>query len=42
MTNPFALLIGWVLDLLLGDPQRLPHPVVGFGKMISWGRAPTE
>ena len=37
MTNPLALLIGWVLDLLLGDPQRLPHPVVGFGKMISWG-----
>ena len=37
MTNPFALLIGWVFDLLFGDPQRLPHPVVGFGKMISWG-----
>ena len=31
------LLIGWVLDLLLGDPAWLPHPVVGFGKMISWG-----
>ena len=37
MTNPFAILIGWVFDLLFGDPQRLPHPVVGFGKMISWG-----
>ncbi len=37
MTNPFALLIGWVLDLIFGDPQRLPHPVVGFGRMISWG-----
>ena len=37
MTNPFAILIGWVLDLIFGDPQRLPHPVVGFGKMISWG-----
>ncbi len=37
MTNPFALLIGWVFDLIFGDPQRLPHPVVGFGKMISWG-----
>ena len=37
MTNPFALLIGWVLDLIFGDPQCLPHPVVGFGKMISWG-----
>lgn len=30
------LLLGWGLDLLLGDPQRLPHPIVGFGKMISF------
>ena len=30
------LLAGWLLDKLLGDPQRLPHPVVGFGKMISF------
>ena len=26
MTNCIALLIGWVLDLLFGDPPRLPHP----------------
>ena len=31
------LLIGWMLDLLLGDPQWMPHPVVGFGKMIAYG-----
>ena len=31
------LLIGWMLDLLLGDPAWLPHPVVGFGKMIAYG-----
>ena len=31
------LLLGWVLDFVLGDPAWLPHPVVGFGKMISWG-----
>ena len=31
------LLVGWLLDLLIGDPQRLPHPVVWFGKMISFG-----
>ena len=31
------LLIGWILDLLLGDPQWMPHPVVWFGKMISLG-----
>ena len=29
------LLIGWMLDLLLGDPAWLPHPVVWFGKAIS-------
>ncbi|MDO4335388.1 MAG: adenosylcobinamide-phosphate synthase CbiB [Bacteroidales bacterium] len=29
------LLAGWLLDLVFGDPVRLPHPVVGFGKMIS-------
>lgn len=37
MTNPLSLIVGWLLDLLLGDPQRLPHPVVWFGRMISWG-----
>lgn len=36
-TLPFSLLIGWVLDLIFGDPQRLPHPIVWFGKMISFG-----
>ncbi len=29
------LLLGWMLDFFLGDPPRLPHPVVWFGKMIS-------
>jgi adenosylcobinamide-phosphate synthase len=37
MTNPLSLLAGWLLDLVLGDPQRLPHPVVGFGRMIAFG-----
>lgn len=31
------LLIGWALDLLLGDPERMPHPIVGFGRIISLG-----
>ncbi|MCM1028950.1 MAG: adenosylcobinamide-phosphate synthase CbiB [Pseudoflavonifractor sp.] len=30
-----SLLFGWLLDLLLGDPQGWPHPVVWFGKAIS-------
>ena len=36
MTNAIALLIGWVLDLLFGDPQRLPHPIVWFGRIIAF------
>ena len=31
------LLLGWLLDLVLGDPQWLPHPIVCFGRMISFG-----
>jgi len=31
-----ALLSGWLLDCWLGDPSWLPHPVVGFGKAISF------
>ena len=37
MTKTITLLIGWLLDLWLGDPAWLPHPVVGFGKMIASG-----
>lgn len=36
MTNVLSLLIGWVLDLLFGDPARLPHPIVWFGKAIAF------
>ena len=33
------LLLGWLLDLLLGDPACLPHPVVYMGKWIGfWER----
>ncbi len=31
-----AVLIGFMLDLLFGDPVWLPHPVVGMGKCITW------
>ena len=30
-----ALLIGFFIDCFLGDPHRLPHPVVLIGKLIS-------
>jgi len=29
------LLLGWLLDLIFGDPARLPHPIVWFGKAIA-------
>ncbi len=36
MTHALAMLLGAGLDLLLGDPRWLPHPVVGMGKTITW------
>lgn len=29
------LIFGWLLDRWLGDPEKWPHPVVWFGKIIS-------
>ena len=37
MIRIYSLLIGWALDFILGDPSWLPHPVVGFGKLIADG-----
>ncbi len=31
-----AMLLGFLLDGLLGDPRTIPHPVVCMGKLISW------
>lgn len=31
-----ALLFAFILDVFLGDPAWLPHPVVGFGKLIAF------
>ena len=35
MLRLYAMLIGFTLDLLFGDPALLPHPVVLMGKLIS-------
>ncbi len=35
MKTILILLVGWIADLLLGDPAWLPHPIVAFGKMIA-------
>ena len=32
-----GLLIGFGLDQLFGDPEKLPHPIVGFGHLIAFG-----
>ena len=37
MISPIALLIGWLADLVFGDPAGWPHPIVWFGKMIAFG-----
>ena len=31
-----ALVLGWLLDFVFGDPERLPHPVVGMGRWIAF------
>ena len=31
----YALLLGFLLDCLLGDPRTIPHPVVLMGRLIS-------
>ena len=36
ITVILALFVGFILDQIAGDPSRLPHPVVGFGKAISF------
>lgn len=36
ITVILALFVGFFLDQIAGDPTRLPHPVVGFGKAISF------
>jgi adenosylcobinamide-phosphate synthase len=37
MVKAVTLLIGWVLDLIFGDPSKLPHPMVWFGRLIATG-----
>ena len=37
MEKIITLLLAWVADLIWGDPVALPHPVVGFGRLIAWG-----
>ncbi len=31
-----ALILGFCIDLVVGDPHSIPHPVVFMGKLITW------
>ena len=31
-----AICLGYCIDLVIGDPHSLPHPVIGIGKLISF------
>ncbi|MDR2433987.1 MAG: adenosylcobinamide-phosphate synthase CbiB [Treponema sp.] len=35
--GPLAIILGFLLDMLLGDPPALPHPVRGIGFLVSRG-----
>ena len=37
MDKALMLLAAWLADCIFGDPARLLHPVVGFGKLIASG-----
>jgi len=39
MITVYALLTGYILDLLIGDPEWLPHPIRTIGTMIARGEA---
>lgn len=34
--HAFALLIGYILDLIIGDPHEMPHPIRLIGKLITF------
>lgn len=36
MNEMTVILIGMILDFVIGDPMGWPHPVIGIGRLISW------
>lgn len=39
MLTIYALITGYILDILFGDPEWLPHPIRLIGKMIAGGES---
>lgn len=35
LISKVPFLLGWAMDWVFGDPERLPHPVIWFGRAIS-------
>ncbi len=35
LISKIPLFAGWIMDLIFGDPEKLPHPIIWFGKLIS-------
>ncbi len=35
MTAVYALIIGYILDLIIGDPRSIPHPIIFIGNLIA-------
>ena len=35
MWSVYAVFIGFIIDLIVGDPHSIPHPVIFIGKLIS-------
>lgn len=35
LISRLPLLTGWIMDFIFGDPEKLPHPVIWYGKIIS-------
>ena len=36
MLTVAAVVVGFLLDALLGDPRHIPHPIVAMGNAIAW------
>ena len=37
LSTIYILVIAFLLDLILGDPKKLPHLIIAFGNSISLG-----
>lgn len=36
ISHLLALILGYIMDIIFGDPYSLPHPIRGIGKLVFW------